>query len=114
QAVADEVDAAAAHPLAQEVAQADARLLDPGRAAVFVGEGLLVPAGPEIRGQGQERAAVGQVSGDEHDRALLRAARSASLRAAETERVEQGGSRQRKQLAPDNPRRGLLRDGKVL
>src|SRR5207237_10600564 len=82
--------------------------------AVFVGEDLLVPAGPEIRGQGQERAAVGQVSGDEHDRALLRAARSASLRAAETERVEQGGSRQRKQLAPDDPRRGLLRDGKVL
>ena len=114
QAVADEVDASAAHALAQEIPQADRRLLDAGRAAVLVGEDLLVTACAQIRGKRQERAAVRQVAVHQHHGALLRAAWSAFRRAPQPERIEQGSSGQREDLAPDDLYRGLLSDREIL
>src|SRR5207244_11257993 len=114
QAVADEVDASAAHALAQEIPQADRRLLDAGRAAVLVGEDLLVTACAQIRGKRQERATVRQVAVHQHHGALLRAAWSAFRRAPQPERIEQGSSRQREDLAADDLYRGLLSDRAIL
>jgi hypothetical protein len=114
QAVADEIDASAADALAQEAAQADRGLLDACRAAVLVGDDLLVSAGAQIAGQGQKRTAVGEISVHQHDGALLRPPLRSPRRPPQAERVEQRSTRERENLATDDPRRALVGDGEVL
>src|SRR5262249_37590294 len=115
EAVADEVDPPAAHVLSDEVAEADRPALDPVGRAIVVGEHARRAAETEIRAERKEARAVREGARDEHDRALVRAARSGSgRRARPAERVEKSGSAESEGLERDDPRRRLFGDGVVL
>ena len=103
QAVADQVDAAAAHVAVQVLAQRDRGRLDPFARRIVERQDRAEPAKAQVLRQRQERGAVREIAVHQHDGALLAAARRARVRARQAERVERADREQPQRFLRDEP-----------